>query len=697
MATAAKPTRKLSLIARTKRVIKRAIAGRPGLEPSKRAAIYPPSPFATWTYEDAEAAIDAALEAQTIDTSSKAQTNIAPAPGDVRFAPNRRLQDPVAVNRAFYTGDHWQQGSGYIGPHPALNEIGFTDAMTEISSIFTSQNAVREVTDRHVSGVVGKPVRWALVPRRDTGEQKPTKEEQTAIDEASAIVRRWLTARKVPTLLGNTVATLLLAERGAIRLSVPAGLTTTDAAGRSLVSAATVEEGLGKIWPEHPMPEHSTVACDDDTKLEAGVIAYEADSDDPEDDTPADYAWVCFLNEVGDTVIKLLDADDVTSSDAGNSAAAEGVEAAENAEADAYQAAFDLGGRLAMFEMRRPALITPQVQQAQRGLNFALTMVPRNVTTGGFLERLLLDAQLPGKPELDTNGNKTGRWLLDKLQIGAGKTTFVQGTTWTDENGVVHHAQPSAVYREPVKPDASLAAKDAHYRSILAEVGQLHVLIAGDATASAVARVQARAEYLATLLKTKPEVEGAVTWLIETALAMAEAIAGTPGKYTKLLRVQATCKLDTGPITPEERKAIEASIGVTISAETAMLMLDVEDVDAEKSRMADDPNSRAKFAQSVGDALTKLTAAGATLEGAAKFLKLSKDEVDALMTPETFAALPGGVRLQQPKPGPAGEVIEPQPAEGEPPGVGGGPAALAAAKPASASGSAPGGAQGGSP
>lgn len=677
MATAAQP--RLSLFDRAKRALAKARGE------DTRAAIYPASPFAEWDYEAVEQAIDDALDAQTIDTSLANQIAILPTEGDARFISPRSRQNPIAINRAFYQGDHWQAGAGYIGPHPQATDPAFNETMVEVANIFTSQNAVREVDDRHVSGTVGKPWRWSFVPRRETGDQKANAEEQKAIDEATGFMRTWLLARKVPTLVRSAVATLLLAERSALRLAVPAGLTTTNAVGETVVEAKSVEEALAKIWPEHPSPEEAAVISDPDTKLEAGVIVYEGAAESDDDEETEDYAWLCFLNEVGDTVIRIIGADD------------EAEEQASDAEASAAvrdgDSTLQLGGRLTMFEMHRPALITPQVQQAQRALNFALTMVPRNVTTGGFVERLLMDAQAPGEPEI-VDGKRTGRWIERPFYVGAGTTNFVEGAEYevTDDQGnkIIRRGSPSAVFREPVKPDASLTAKDAHYRSILSEVGQLHVLISGDATSSAVARIQARAEYLNTLLLTQPEVEAALRWLLETALAMAEAIAGTPGKYTNLLRADVTCKLDTGPITPEERAAIEASIGKTLSQETAMLMLGIDDVDAEKTRMASDPAARTIRGKEIGLALAQLTAAGATLEGAAKLLGLEQKDIDDLMTPEKFATpLAGnGGNAGNPNNPPPTNPANPNPANQPAPSPN---APSKETKPSSSSGSKPGG------
>jgi hypothetical protein len=362
--------------------------------------------------------------------------------------------------------------------------------------------------------------------------------------------------------------------------------------------------------------------------LEAGIWRFETTDDDDaddaggqsdnDDDDIVQRAGLTFLDEARQTVLRIVDDD----SDRADAAAADTADAGIVADAS-----LDLGGRLPMFEMRRAALVTPQVQQSQRALNLALTMIPRNVVTGGFLERIMLDAQMPGHWELDPDGQRTGRWIREPFYTGAGTTNFLTGVEFEDEQGNTKRGTPSVHFREPVKPDASITASGAHYAAILDEVGQRHVLMAGDAAASAVARIQARFEYLNTLLLTQPEAETALSFTIETALAMAEALARAP----------------------DERAAIEASIGKTLSQATAMTLLGVDDVASERARMAADPLARAVLGKAIGDALQSLTLAGASLEGAAATIGIEGDDLRALMTPSAFATEPPPAPGQPPQ------------------------------------------------
>jgi hypothetical protein len=608
-----------SVVEKVKRAV-RSITGSQVIPKVKR----PPSPFEKWTYQKADDAIDEAFENQTIDVANNGKdVGIVPATGGTpMFMPRRSGVNPITVNRRFFQGDHWQNGDGWIGPHPELDNTAFQDVMQEIANLFTSKNVVRECTLRHALGVVGRNIQWGFTPVDPTVNENgvPPEQTQKLIKEAEALLRPWLLKRKVGTILRDAVCTLLLSERAGLQLMIPPGLVTDrDGDGNLVIKASSVAEALEYIFPEHPLPDNACVITDQMTKLDAGLWRYttgesgdelagsETPSTTPDDDT--EHVAICFVDEDGDTVIRVFreDKDEAT-----------------------MQSFLDLGGRIPMFEMRRAALITVQVQQSQRALNLAETMIPRTAITSGFMERIMIDAQLPGEPEV-VEGEETGRWIEKPFYVGAGTTNFLESSTFEDEEGRIKAKHADVKWREPISADGPIKASDKHYRSILDEVSQLHVVMAGDSNPSGSSRLTARIEYLATLQLTQGEVEAAFRFLVDTTLAMAEALAGTPGKYTKTLRAQCACRLDGGPLLPAERAAIESSIGKTISQETAMMLVGIEDVEAEKQRMAMDPMSRAKWGEAVGDALNKLTAPGAPVDGAARFIGISEDRIRTLL------------------------------------------------------------------
>lgn len=608
---------------RVGRVARRVLSVVTGQRPATKR---PASPFESWNFERATQAIDAAFDNQSIDITEHETAVVIPASGGTpMFLPRRTRTNPIVVNRLFYQGDHWQNGDGWIGPHPELENPKFGVAMQEIANIFTSKNVVREVTIRHALGVVGRNIQWGFTPvvTPDTADGKPSEEIQKKIKEATNIITPWLERRKVATLLRDAVCTLILSERAGIQLVVPPGLADEDGEGNLVIHAASVEEALKFIFPEHPLPDNACVVTDQDTKLEAGLWRYMsgrseegdelAGSETPSTTTPdeeeKEYAALCFVDQDGDTVIRVFEEGDDTP----------------------VSSFLNMGERIPMFEMRRAALVTLQVQQAQRALNLAETMIPRTAITAGFMERTLIDAQLPGEPEVDKEGNETGRWIEKPFYTGAGTTNFIESSEFEDEEGKIRAKRADIRYREPISAEGPIKASDKHYRSILDEVCQLHVVMAGDSNPSGSSRLTARIEYLATLQLTQGEVEAAFRFIVDTALAMAEALAEKPGEYTSVIRAQCACRLDGGPLLPVERQAIEASIGKTISQETAMMLVGIENVDAEKVRMASDPQARAVYGKTVGEAIGMLTTPGATFEGAAKFIGVPEELIGILL------------------------------------------------------------------
>lgn len=578
------------------------------------AARFPVSPFETWTYEDAEAAVHTANDESELNaTRALRDAQVAPIPDQLVYRDPRGSLAQLTINRAFFDGDHWQMGAGWIGPHAQVVDPDYATTMNELVAAFTSKNVIREVVKRHASGLIGKPPTWSFVPRRALAEgEQPSQAEATAMAEANRLVRAWWDARKVQSLLHDALCTLLFAARAPLRLYIPSGLLSEaqddTGANTNVVQVSSVADALNLIWPDHPKPEYAAVAQDDATKMEAGVRIYSGTDDHNED---VDAIELVYLDTHGRTVVRILTED-----------------TAAAAPQSAYD--FDYGARLSMIEMRRDPLITPQVTQAQRALNLALSMLPRSVITGGFLERVLLNAQLPGHFEKDVTGAST-RFIPSPLVVGAGTTNAFAGIELKDAMGNVSLTTPDVKWRDPVPVDAPIDAAAKHYLDILDEVSQLHVVLSGDAVVSGKSREQARAEYVNSLMDTRPEVDAALRFLLETPLAMAEALCGQTGVFTNLVRVSVSCRLDTGPLSPEERTANEASIGKTLSTETAMSRNHVDDIDAELGRMADDPLSRAVLAKAQGDALVQLTTAGLSVTVAAKMIGLSDDIAAAIV------------------------------------------------------------------
>jgi hypothetical protein len=462
------------------------------------------------------------------------------------------------ANRKFYAGDHWQEGTAWQGPQPTLDDP--TTAATvlgEIKRAFVSKNAIREVVGRHVAGVVGREPAWGLTPRRPLKlKQKPTQAEQKLIDEAEAALTAWWDERGGLTLLQEATATLLLTGRSSMRLFVPPGLMANG-----LVPPGGLAEQLGRLFLHHPAPEMACVLVDAATQQRCSVYRYREANQEC-----AELSYVDM--ESGETVLRVLRGE------------------------TRREIRLPLGGHLLMHEMVRPALVTEQVRSLQMQLNLAKTMEGRNAVQGGFLERIVLGGQMPGDwvddpaAAPDSEGRRR-RFKPRTLKIGAGRTNWIAGLPIRDANGnTTGYTNPSVVYRDPVSPETFQQTSKGAHLDILDEVDQLHAAIAGDATASGKSREQARAGFETSLAPTKAQIDRLGRWLLETALTLAAHFAGQSGRYAGL-RATFDCRIDTGPLSSEERKALgdEVDRGL-LSPETFLAIVGHDDPDAEMARIA---------------------------------------------------------------------------------------------------------------
>ena len=555
-----------------------------------------PTPFDSWTYKEAAKRV--------------AEAHGGEDGGNV-----------LEVNRKFYEGDHWQDGKGWIGPAPSRGEDGFQEAMAAIEKGFTSKNIIAEVVDRHTGGIIGREPSWGLTLREppeldDNGDPvDPADADQALIAEAEAALTEWWDERGVHGKFQEAVATLLWAQRSMLRLYIPRGLLEEAPSGNgegstTVVRASDLPEALGKLYLDHPEARAAATWEDPDTKRKVAIFLYER-APEAEGGEPEELAELVYLDEDRDNTI---------------------IRTVSKGEGD-QEWPLKFSGRLPMEEMSRKGLITEQVRQGQRAHNLALSMIPRNVTTGGFLEQVLLNAQMPGHWEKDESGQPK-RFVPADYKRGPGMVNFIRGIeTGTDAQGNVVLTDPQVYDREPVPVTPSVEAKRSHYADILDEVDQVHVLLSSEAV-SGRSREQARADYEASLRLSQSHVERAGRWVIETALAMAESFLGSPGKYTEKLRATFTCHVHLGPVSPEERKqnGDDMKAGI-VSRETAMSKSGVQDVDAELERMRRDDTARIDMARRRGEAVKAWTDAGAGLREAAVATGLSEEEV-AEMFPE---------------------------------------------------------------
>ncbi len=494
----------------------------------------------------------------------------------------------LAENAAFYHGDHWQGGAGWTGPRLAATHALYAETWATIQSSFVSSNKIREVVRREVMAAVGDAPAWSLTPRRALPpDGQPSAEEQALIAEGMALVRDWWDQRQMQSLLEEMVAMAAWGGRGVLRLFVPPGLLVDGV----LPQAGSLAEGLAAIQVHCPEPSMAAVAIDPRTRAEVGVYAYTEEVDG---------------QQVGRCELVYLSGGAGERGSGGDSSTA--LRSAQNDKLTVLRVmgpdgrdvqepgVLNLGGRLTMHEIRRPVLVSEQVRSLQKGINKTLTMMDRNGTQGGFLERIVTNAQLPGKMVPDPDHPGLTKWAPEPMHLGPGTTNFLAGVVVRDAEGNESIATPGVHYRDPVSPTTFIETKEALYRALLEEVQQVHVLLADAGSASGESRRQARAEFEQAVRLSASLAEDALRWLVESVLAMASLFAGQPG-YFESLRASAEAHVNLGPVSADEvRVNAEQVAADLLSPETAMARNGVRDVPAELERIAAAKAARAELA-----------------------------------------------------------------------------------------------------
>lgn len=470
----------------------------------------------------------------------------------------------------FYRGDHWQNGNGWVGPKPAENSVNFDIIIESIRNTFVSKNAVAEVVNRHSDGVLSKlNSSWYLV--RDKGSNKISSDgkivddnevtdDNKAVDEElsqiTSVIKNWWTNRKVNYHITEALSQLLLHGRGGLKLFVPSGKLENNT-----VPAVDFNNAFEYIYVESPSVSDICVKKDSMTMDEAYVHIYTQKINGKD----VKFAEIGYVDpQTGLTVLKQFSDGDTD---------------------DSQMIPIDLKHGNMYMEVDRRRFITKSVIDNQKLLNKSLTMMSRNVDLAGFLERTILNADLPGTWVEDSTAPGGRRYKPQPLSIGAGMTTTLHSTVVEDDEGKKTVLPVDIRYRDPVPVQSFSDTKKEAYTCILEDCEQTHMIIAGDAFASGESRIQARANFATSLLVTKYEVDKLITWLVDTVIQLAAVFSSSPDQYTDIKSVS-NLKPDIGPLTPQEREQIMLQYGKgLISRETTMVILGIDNPEEEMIKM----------------------------------------------------------------------------------------------------------------
>jgi hypothetical protein len=618
--------------------------------------------FRTISATDAEALLDQceskALSRAARDTRQHGK----------RYQPSSKLTLAQQI-RAFIDGDHWQDGDGWGGPIPINPETGQldTDTWSLIRKRFVSTNVLGEIVERATNSSVGREQAWGLLPDRPLkDDEEPSEAEQKVIDDREAKLTVWWDKRDAHSTIKRAVPESLGSSRALLRLWIPRGLleelpapsgpqlvrdnAQADGAAADTprgVIAPDLDSALDRIYIDFVDGDSGAIVTDPDTMDKCGIVIYERAGEKPQD-KPVKVVELSFLDgspldAVRKTVVRTIDEE---GNDTSNS--------------------FDLGGRLTHYAIELKPLITEQLVAQQIALNFTLSMLPRNVETAQYLERIVAGGQMPGTYETGADGKE--HFIPGKWNTGAGVTNWIEPKEVRDPTtGNTTFSNPTVTFREPSSTAPTIESVEAERRNMLQEAHQGHV-IGTNAAQSGISKEQGRADFTKRLNDIKGAVDPAGRWLIETVLVWSEAFVRasngapdtteTPALPTgDELRATFSCFIDAGPLDTAEQANVRAAIADgTLSLETGLERLNVEDVDAEIARLNAQPGRRVELRTKLGIAFKQFLDGSLSPRLAAKLAGFSKEEQDEI---EQDA-------IDNPTPSPSSQLVPAMNADGTP-------------------------------
>jgi hypothetical protein len=508
------------------------------------------------------------------------------------------VHDGYKANYQMWDGDHWQEGAGWesVLPDPVNTSSEKYEAEKKrVEEAFTSKNVIREVVERHLDGVIGRPPSMAYT--RPVGDDSD--DEADPVDEVSDPM---LSKGAVIDLLRKAGRHPLMGASGYLRVYPSMRAYTDDMELRTDLS---YDRAVSALNVKACRPQHASVTTIDGERVAAYWRTYGGKEKVVE---------VSYLNGDRETVIAVIES---TQDERG-----------EEQRTVRTSTPMALGGRLHVVAIDRDRIVTEQVRQQQHTVNKAATMADTNLDYGGFMERIFLNAQRPVKRIENARGQD--EFVDAPYQTGAGETAFIAGLVTEDSEGNETLATPKVKFREPVDPSTFEETKDMAYRDILGETNQRHVLMSGDSTASGLSRIAARKDFVSSLRPTKRALTQGGEWLATVVPMFADVLASA--SRMENVNVSVDLRLDRGMRTPEEIKILMGMVdNEQLSLMTALELIGLTDAQREIERISGQEVSTIDRKLQKAKILKQLVTAGASLQSAAEVAGFEPEEAQLLM------------------------------------------------------------------
>ncbi|MFC4639812.1 hypothetical protein [Deinococcus hohokamensis] len=481
--------------------------------------------------------------------------------------------------------DHWADGAGWSGPLPEID--GTRDGATNVARItaqiqrgFVSRNLPENVVTRHVYGIAGRePLLGISTRRKLTDAQKPSAEEQARLTEYWDAYQEWWDNAGAWLVVQQALKTAVWSGKGTLRLFVPRSklqdVQGPNGPAKGVPGGLTLAQALGFISVHAPEWDQAGVIRDTDRRV-----------------TGAYYRYADELGQEHWELQKRGTFRDAAGTEVKGTKVTANATGADTDPADLYPVS-----DLLLFEVSLDPLIKESIRRLSKFGNKTLTMGSRNIDLGGFVERTILNAQMPGEWIKDNTALDGRRFIPKPYNVGAGVTNFLSGTAILvpdpkDPKRMIpsgNFANPSINYKDPVGWSTFGDTFEAVRQAVFEEARQLHVLITGDAMANGISRVQAVQDFITSLEPTRMALEQLLRWLIGTVLALGLHFTGRRAEW-EAFKATAQARVSVVQPTPEQiKRANEMRDARRISYKMWCSLVGIEEPEAEQAALAAEP------------------------------------------------------------------------------------------------------------
>lgn len=488
---------------------------------------------------------------------------------------NRTQRPDLLLSADLIQDRHWSGSRGWTGPLPRFDGSPDSGAnvarvTAEIERTFISRNLPLNVVQRHVNGIAGREPLWSVTPKRKLPKGgKPNADEQKLVDEFADALSGWWDNSGVWLSIQKALTTALWSERGTLRLFVPRSkleANVTDGAGNSgpgVPGGLTLADALGFISVQSPSWDAAGVVRDIEGRVNSAYFHYK--------DAMGLPFWE-IQERLSNGMTKVTPAS--TGGDTDPS--------------DEYPVP-----DLLLFEVKLDPLITESVRRLALFADKTMTMGSRNIDLGGFVERTILNAQMPGQWVKDSASPNGRKFVPSTYNTGSGVTNFLNGVaimTKDEATGKLvpsgNFSTPSVQYKDPSGWGVFGETFDEVREAIFDEAKQLHVLMTGDGRVNGVSRIQAVQDFISSLEPTRMALEQLVRWVINTVLRLGLHFINRRPDYDAFHATVQARMSAVQPTPAEVDTAMKLHESGVISEETMLGRVGVEDVAAERSRRA---------------------------------------------------------------------------------------------------------------